>query len=211
MSTLPPPPRKCRNAPPDAPGLATRGNNKTVKPAEAAGLVNTRRSSEQKAADDAREAEEKACAEQEEEKKLARVAAIEDKQRQQDLKYRQHANRPIDSDPPHRPPHKNTSPGPDPRSPSTTPARDDFILTLSSDPRANDDESDTYKTPEQSSDDQDDTDDTDDNKGGDSAVPRRKKPKKGRADIKATRQTQDNTGTPEIESSGQKRKARDNG
>ncbi|KAJ6582259.1 hypothetical protein B0H19DRAFT_1252368 [Mycena capillaripes] len=203
MSTLPPPPKKRRNVP-DAPGLTTRSTNKTVRPAEAAGLVNTRRSSEQKAADDAREAEEKARAEKEEDEKLARVVAIEDKQRQQDIEYRQNANHPVE--PSRRKTHKSTSPGPARRSPSTTPADDE------QDPYANDSASDTFEPPEESSNDEDDIEDNGDDEDSDSAVPLpKKKPKKRRADIHAARQTQDSTGTPEIESSGQKRKAKDNG
>ncbi|KAF7344724.1 hypothetical protein MVEN_01633100 [Mycena venus] len=217
MSTLPPPPKKRKNVP-DAPGLTTRTTNKAVRPAEAAGLVNTRRSSEQKAADDAREPEGKAHAEQEEAEKLARVAAIEDKQHEQDLEYRQNANHPID---PRRKTYKNASPGPAPRSPSTTP-NERIQGVLSADelaeieegnhPDANDNESDTFGPPENSSDDEGDTEDTGDNEESDSAAPQPKKRlKKGRADVRAVRQTQDGTGTPDVESSGQKRKAKDSG
>ncbi|KAF8170856.1 hypothetical protein K438DRAFT_1982417 [Mycena galopus ATCC 62051] len=217
MSTLPPAPKRRRNVP-DAPGLTTRSANKSIRPAEVAGLVNTRRSSEQKAADDAREAEEKELAEQEEDEKLARIAAIEDKQHQEDLEYRQNGNHPVD--PPRRKTHKNASPGPAPRSPSTTPACDDPMLYEQEEigaeeleeidegknPYANDNESD------ETSNDEDDIEDVEDDEESDTAVQRpKKKLKKGRAHIQAARQTRDSTGTPEIESSGQKRKAKDYG
>ncbi|KAF8180707.1 hypothetical protein K438DRAFT_1841690 [Mycena galopus ATCC 62051] len=214
MSALPPVPKRRRNEP-DAPGLSTRSANKYVRPAEAAGLTNTRRSSEQKAADDAKEAQEKAQVDEEESEKLARVAAIEDKQREDDLQYGQNPHHPVD--PPRRKTPKNASPGPARRSLSTTPAREDLagdeqeelggeeFEEMNQDPDAD-------KNEFEPSDSENDTEDIEDDNDSDSAAQKpKKKLKKGRVDIQAARQTQDSTGTPEIESSGQKRKAKDHG
>ncbi|KAJ7609490.1 hypothetical protein FB45DRAFT_1066877 [Roridomyces roridus] len=160
------------DAPPDEtqptrPGLATRPGNDQIHPAVEAGVVSTRRTPTQKAADDKKAAAAQKRAEAEEAEKLARVAAIEDKQRQQDDKYQQTAHHPVD-------PPRSSRPSQRPREP-------DF-------------DAEELEEMENGHEEEDDEDGSD---AEEEAPQRKKKqPKKTREDILSVRDTQDATGTP---------------
>ncbi|KAK6977475.1 hypothetical protein R3P38DRAFT_3334705 [Favolaschia claudopus] len=218
--SLPPPPKRRPGRLPDGPGLTTRSNNKNVHPAEAAGLVPPaaeRRTAEQKAEDKAKAAEDKKQAALEHHNKLSRLAAIEDRQRREDMVYHETAHHPID------PPRRSRAPSTPVSAHEELPAESEDEMDLGSHialyPQANDsdshDESGLFAPP---SDDEDDSDsDPDSEDSGDngnvktSALRKQKKLKITRSDIRDLRETEDVVGTPEVEASGGKRKATDDG
>ncbi|KAJ6598059.1 hypothetical protein B0H10DRAFT_1959477 [Mycena sp. CBHHK59/15] len=183
----------------EAPGLKTREKNKTVRPGVNAGVEKKyRRNKAQmvQARDD--ETTAKARAVLNKKKELKRLAALEDQQHRDDIAYAATANHPADK------PVK-----------ANIPAVVDSVATPqpSGAESGSGDESDAYRQPDNSeeSDSDDDGEDADAD-DSDTDLPKKKKNKKtSRADVIASRTTQDSTGTPRAEepSTGQKRKAAD--
>ncbi|KAJ6595932.1 hypothetical protein B0H10DRAFT_2197280 [Mycena sp. CBHHK59/15] len=188
----------------EAPGLKTRAQNKDVHPGVKAGVDKKVRRTKAKMAqarDD--EATAKALAVLNKKTQLKRLAALEDQQHRDDIAYAATANHPVDK------PVK-----------ANIPAVVESGATPQPDSGSGDD-SDAYQQPDDSeeesdSDNDDDGEDDDadaDADDSDADVPKKKQKKKttSRADIIASRTTQDSTGTPHVEepSTGQKRKAGD--
>ncbi|KAJ6621813.1 hypothetical protein B0H10DRAFT_1945080 [Mycena sp. CBHHK59/15] len=183
----------------EAPGLKTRKKNKTVRPGVNAGVEKKyRRNKAQMAQARDDETTAKARAVLNKKKELKRLAALEDQQHRDDIAYAATANHPADK------PVK-----------ANIPAVVDSVVTPqpSGAESGSGDESDAYQQPNNSeeSDSDDDGEDADAD-DSDTDVHKKKKNKKtSRADVIASRTTQDSTGTPRAEepSTGQKRKAAD--
>ncbi|KAJ6629602.1 hypothetical protein B0H10DRAFT_2428255, partial [Mycena sp. CBHHK59/15] len=182
----------------EAPGLKTRAINKTVHPAVNAGLKKqVRRTPAQiaQARDD--ETTAKAQAALDKKKELKRLAALEDEQHRDDLAYTATANHPADK------PVKAHNP-----SISHSGAK----VQPSGAESGADDKSDGYQQPEEEGEESDDDDDTDaEDSDADEAMKKKNKKSTTRADVLASRTTQDSTGTPAIGDAAnqKKRKAQD--
>ncbi|KAJ7511316.1 hypothetical protein B0H11DRAFT_2387032 [Mycena galericulata] len=188
----------------EMPRLTTRKKNKETRPGVKAGVEKKTRPTaaekeEKLAAEKAAVAKEKAAAK----KALNQVAALEDKQRQDDIAYAKTANHPTDRSAPDTPAAtagvategRSEARGGDPGS------GDD------SEPyQPGDDESGEDSEPEGES--SDDESDEDEDTG--SRKKQKKKKRATRADIVSHRKTQDSTGTPAVtEDKNKKRKAAD--
>ncbi|KAJ6549570.1 hypothetical protein DFH09DRAFT_1086817 [Mycena vulgaris] len=174
-----------------ASGLSTRRANQDIRPAVAAGLEKkTRRTAVQMDQARADDTTSKAKASLEEKKKQKRVADLEDKQRQDDLAYAKTANHPADR------PVASSTVGPETDSEAggaVDPVDDsDPVDDLEAEAYKPDDEasSESESTPEDSSED-------DAPKRKQKQKKKKKKRSTSRADVIASRATQDSSGTPE--------------
>ncbi|KAJ7930654.1 hypothetical protein B0H13DRAFT_1858467 [Mycena leptocephala] len=179
----------------EAPGLKTRTKNKHVRPGVAAGVdKKTWRTKDQMARARDDESTAKAQAALNEKKKLKRLAALEDQQHRDDITYAATANHPPDK-----------------------PAKANIPAVVDSDAKSQSsgtesgsgDELDTYQQPDEASDSDNDAEDADAESSSDPPKKKRKLKTASRADVIASRTTQDSTGTPAVDvpSTGHKRKA----
>ncbi|KAJ7877131.1 hypothetical protein B0H13DRAFT_2347293 [Mycena leptocephala] len=179
----------------EAPGLKTRTKNKHVHPGVAAGVnKKTRRTKDQMARARDDESTAKAQAALDEKKKLKRLAALEDQQHRDDITYAATANHPPDK-----------------------PAKANIPAVVDSDAKSQSsgtesgsgDKVDTYQQPDEASDSDNNAEDANAESSSDPPKKKRKPKTASRADVIASRTTQDSTGTPAVDvpSTGHKHKA----
>ncbi|KAJ7631553.1 hypothetical protein DFH06DRAFT_1303634 [Mycena polygramma] len=167
----------------EMPRMKTREANKTTKPGVNAGLEKkSRRNAEQMAEVRAEEAASKAEAKREEKRAVKRLAALEDKLRNDDIAHAKTANRPVD-----RPV----------RSSAAIQAKGAGGGGGPADDSGSGDDSEPFIPPDEDSSSSSSEDETDDDSEEDDAAKKKKKPA-GRADVTASRRTQDPSGTPAV-------------
>ncbi|KAJ6631377.1 hypothetical protein B0H10DRAFT_1938273 [Mycena sp. CBHHK59/15] len=184
----------------EMPGLKTRTKNKDTRPGVNAGVDKKYRRTAaqmQQACQDETTAKARATLEQR--KALKRIAAIEDKQQQVDIAYAETANQPADH----------------PLKPSTPEAATEIEKEEGASGAGADSGSGNDSEPyERDGDESSEESDSDADESDEDNVPKKKKKKPAttRADITASRTTQDSTGTPAVpptENNAKKRKAKD--
>ncbi|KAJ7255000.1 hypothetical protein B0H12DRAFT_1233262 [Mycena haematopus] len=200
----------------EMPGLKTRTQNKDTHPAKKVGLEKkTRRTEDQMKDARKAEAQSKAKEMRQEKEKLQALAAFEDKQRDDDIAHAKTANHPADR------PMKPPASGEEDLVKSHAPIDEDVDMAEDRRPvkhhapidkdvdMDNGEDSDAFAAPEDES-----SQESDEGQESDAPPKKKKQKTKGpsRADILASRTTQDSTGTPESNAEvvkAKKRKSKD--
>ncbi|KAJ7115097.1 hypothetical protein C8R43DRAFT_1242445 [Mycena crocata] len=190
------------------PGLKTRSSNALTHPGRAAGLEPKKRGSREEQAEarlakEAAAAAELAEAEATRAEGLARVAALEDKQRREDAAYATTANHPVDR------PLKRTEIQSSDDEEEPAPKRPRAANPANANKDGSGDDSNPYNPSGSDSSEDESADDSDDDDKPKKKSKSKKPPATQRADIAAARQTKDSTGTPSIEQATSKNKTRE--
>ncbi|KAF7350245.1 hypothetical protein MVEN_01328000 [Mycena venus] len=182
---------------PTAPRLATRSSNEKKRPAFDTGFRapwRTKRTSEQKKADDDKAESDKLEAERQQKKLTERVAELEDNMRQQDLERAAHANHPKDAAVPSARGNAKSGAQEEEVEPAEeeegVAPQDEFEL----------DSQDEYEDDPEADEDESDKDDNEDDRG------RSRKFKLSRKDVEAAQSTKSQSGTPKVDGEPDKRK-----